>query len=69
MKKHYYVNSVSQPNGDHEVHCEGCYWMPSITNRIYLGYFASSREALNAAKLRYPLADGCAFCCPDIHKH
>ena len=67
--KHYYVNSVPQPNGDHEVHCEGCLWMPSINNRIYLGYFASSKEALAAAKWRYSSADGCMHCCPEIHKH
>ena len=69
MFKHYYVNSVPQSNGDHEVHCEGCYWMPSSTNRVYLGYFASSKEALAAARRLYPSADGCAFCCPEIHKH
>lgn len=67
--KHYYVNSVPQPNGDHEVHCEGCLWMPSINNRIYLGCFASSKEALAAAKWRYSGADGCMYCCPEIHKH
>lgn len=69
MYKKYYVNAVPQTNGDHEVHCEGCYWLPSITNRIYLGSFWSSKEALAAARLRFPNADGCAYCCPEIHKH
>lgn len=68
MKK-FYVNSVPQWNGDHEVHCEGCSWMPSIIHRVYLGSFASSKEALAAATRIYPNADGCAYCCPEIHKH
>lgn len=59
----YYVNNDAQSNGDHEVHKEGCAWMPS--NRKYLGEFASCRPAVQEAKKTYSLADGCHWCCPE----
>jgi len=61
----YYLNNNAQPNGDHEVHKEGCTWMPG--NRTYLGDFASCHGAVAEAKRRQPRADGCATCCPDCH--
>lgn len=68
MKK-YYVNSdtSSNPRHDHEVHCEGCYWMPGADKRIYLGQFSSATEAVNAARVYYSNVDGCATCCPEAH--
>ena len=33
----YYVNDNAQPNGDHEVHREGCAWLPRLENRTALG--------------------------------
>lgn len=46
--KHYYVNkeTMGNPNYNHEVHAEGCVWMPSAVNRIYLGYFSSCSDAI-----------------------
>jgi hypothetical protein len=46
----YYVNNRQQDgNGyNHEVHKEGCYWMPS--NVTYLGEFYSDEDALTKAK-------------------
>ena len=63
----YYVNENAQVNGDHEVHRADCSWLPTAENRLYLGEFASSYEALMAAKRIYNSADGCAYCCPEIH--
>lgn len=37
----YYVNKNAQSNGDHEVHKQGCTWMPHEDNRIYLGNFSN----------------------------
>ena len=37
----YYVNTNAQENGDHEVHKEGCYWLPMPHNLIYLGNFST----------------------------
>ena len=67
MKQKYYVNKNRQDgNGyNHEVHKEGCAWMPS--NALYLGEFDSSEDALQAAKRTYPDADGCIHCCPEIN--
>ena len=63
----FYVNKNAQPNGDHEVHRATCAWLPAVENRLYLGEFSSSYEALIAAKRFYNRVDGCAFCCPEIH--
>ena len=30
---HYYVNPNPQPNGDYEVHLQGCYWLSLILAR------------------------------------
>lgn len=67
--KRYYVNlnSSGNPNHDHEVHCEGCYWLPSAENRIYLGLFSSGVAAVQAAKAYFSNVDGCALCCPESH--
>ena len=50
--KHYYVNkeTTGNPNYNHEVHTEGCVWMPSAVNRIYLGYFSSCSAAVKKTK-------------------
>ena len=65
----YYVNKNAQANGDHEVHRPTCIWLPNEANRIYLGSFATSQEALRAARSYYSQVDGCAYCCPEIHHH
>lgn len=67
MSMCFYVNSNAQPNGDHEVHRSGCSWLPSAENRVYLGCFSTSREAVNAAREYYRQVDGCCFCCPESH--
>ena len=39
MAHHYYVNDNAQPNGDHEVHKDGCNWLLRARSKTYLGYF------------------------------
>ena len=46
----YYVNKNAQDNGDHEVHKEGCSYMPSEENKKYLGEFTNCHDAVEAAK-------------------
>ena len=58
MSIYFYVNSNAQPNGDHEVHRSDCSWLPSAENRVYLGCFSTSREAVNAARKYYRQVDG-----------
>ena len=70
MYHYYYVNKLTtgNPNFNHEVHKSNCYYLPSESNREYLGYFNSCAEAIQTAKRRYFNVDGCAVCCPECHK-
>jgi hypothetical protein len=64
----YCVNRNNEnPNGDHEVHKEGCVWWPNPENRIDLGEHSSCHSAVVLAKPYYANADGCATCSPDCH--
>ena len=64
---HYYVNKNAQSNGDHEVHKDGCSWLPDVQNRIHLGYFASCHDAVRKACDHYSQVNGCYFCSNDCH--
>jgi hypothetical protein len=61
----YYVNNNAQANGDHEVHVEGCSWMPS--DKKYLGDFSSCQEAVKEAKKTYSKSNGCYHCSNACH--
>lgn len=65
--KAYYVNKQAQANGDHEVHHEGCLYLPFPGNRIDLGNYSSCHEAVKEAKKTYPQSNGCFYCCRDCH--
>jgi hypothetical protein len=58
----YYVNKNAQANRDHEVHREGCTFMPAPKNRAFLGNFDSCRDAVRKAKGSYAQANGCYYC-------
>lgn len=63
----YYVNKNEQPNGDHEVHRDGCTWMPAVANRIHLGVFNNCHDAVREAQKYYEQVNGCATCSPLCH--
>jgi len=63
----FYVNKNAQQNGDHEVHRATCSWLPDAENRLYLGDFVTSQEAVREARKYYNRVDGCAYCCPGSH--
>ena len=63
----YYVNKNAQDTGEHEVHCEGCQWMPLAKNLIYLGNFSSCKAAIDEAKKYYTNVDGCMHCSLTCH--
>jgi hypothetical protein len=63
----FYVNKNAQANGDHEVHQEGCYYMPLPENRIYLGEFYHCSSAVREAKKYYTQVNGCVYCAKDCH--
>lgn len=55
----------AQPNGDHEVHAEGCTYMPSA--KKYLGLFSTCHGAVTEAKKNYSKSNGCKTCCNECH--
>lgn len=57
---HYFVNTLAQANGDHEVHKVGCYHMPG--NRKYLGQFPTCAGAVVKARKYYAQVNGCKHC-------
>ena len=63
----YYVNKNEQSNGDHEVHKEGCSYMPESQNRIYLGEFSTCSAAVSAARKHYTNVNGCYYCSYACH--
>jgi hypothetical protein len=63
----YYVNKNAQPNGDHEVHRDGCSFMPHPSNRIYLGIFGNCHDAVREARRYFTQVNGCAFCSMACH--
>ena len=68
--KNYYFNDNTDTNGYHEVHAESCYFLPSISNRTYIGCYSNCSDAIRDAKSKYPYKsfDGCYFCCHECHK-
>ena len=65
--EHYYVNKRAQANGDHEVHKDGCSFMPDALNRLYLGLFSNCHGAVAKAKQTYPQSNGCYYCSKACH--
>lgn len=63
----YYVNTIAQRNGDHEVHRDPCSWMPGQANRISLGSFDNCQDAVSAAKTHYTQVNGCVYCSLACH--
>jgi hypothetical protein len=64
---HYYVNNRAQENRDHEVHKEGCIYLPVITDKLYLGMHINCQEAVKEALKFYKRSNGCKTCCPECH--
>ncbi len=63
----YYVNRNAQPNGDHEVHKEGCVFMPEESNRLYLGEYFTCPPAVQKAQQYYSQTNGCYYCSSACH--
>jgi hypothetical protein len=60
----YYLNGRAQSNGDHEVHKEGCVYMPLPENRVLIGNFNNCKDAVEEAKRKYDgiKINGCFYC-------
>ncbi|MCK5129126.1 MAG: hypothetical protein KAQ68_04700 [Clostridiales bacterium] len=65
----FYINpdTTQNPNGNNEVHREGCHKLPF--GAILLGRYNKCSEAVEAAKeAGWTKADGCVHCCKSAHE-
>lgn len=63
----FYVNQNQQSSGEHEVHMEGCDFMPFEKNLLELGGHSSCSSAIEKARETYDQVNGCRHCTPDCH--
>lgn len=64
MPNFYYLNEEPQPSGVHEIHADGCKFLP--LKKVYLGYFSNSEEATRNAKQFYKYISVCEHCNIDV---
>jgi len=66
---YFIINQNADENGRNEIHnFFVCEHLPASHNRITLGWFTSEYEALQYARCNgFPNADGCYYCCNNIH--
>lgn len=68
------TNPYSNPNHNYEIHTvqHADQLHIPLYNRKYLGAFSNDQQALAVARALPspygPNADGCAYCCPSIHR-
>jgi hypothetical protein len=60
----YYIDKTPESSGERLVHRGGCRHCPR--SAIYLGSFASRREALVKARRYYICVAGCKRCCGEL---
>ena len=65
----YYVNNnrTRNPWLNHEVHTQQHAGELGITDKTCLGVFTNEIRAVDAAKMIFDDANGCAVCCPLAH--
>lgn len=64
MNHYYYVDKNHSYHDHHVVHTSGCKYLPRIKDRMFLGTFYTTSDALQQARKYYPNAFGCNDCCP-----
>lgn len=62
----FYVEKRPDETGEHLVHREGCRKLPGPFQRISVGRFHSTREAMVAAREQYVELSACAVCSPEL---
>ena len=67
MMYRYYANKNPQSDGVHEVHREGCSYMPSSQNQHYLGMYSNCHDAVEKASTYFSIVDGCFYCSRECH--
>ncbi len=66
MKK-FYVSKDAEMDCGHEVHREGCMYLPPPERILYLGKLACAFSAVSEARKLYRKTDGCLHCTPECH--
>lgn len=64
--KFFYLSSVANSEGSHEVHHRDCELIPDSLNRDYLGPFNNGLEAIRKAEKMNPKVSLCEVCCKII---
>lgn len=60
----YYVDTLIDEFGGHQVHNVRCLHLPKVRQRLFLGDFAHSTSALCVAQQYFfPNAKACLHCC------
>lgn len=62
MAAKFFVVIRPQVNDNHAVHKEGCPFLPDDKKRIYLGVFASAKDAVKESHRHFNKTNGCIFC-------
>ena len=62
----FYVEKAADEVGEHLVHREGCACLPGPFQRVAVGNFHSTREAMVAARDQYAELIACASCSPEL---
>ncbi|SFK59058.1 hypothetical protein SAMN04487936_12021 [Halobacillus dabanensis] len=63
----YFVNQNQQVEGQHEIHVEGCEFLPFEKNLLELGGHTDCSSAIGVARSTFEEVNGCKHCCPDCH--
>ena len=61
----YYVTKEMDTHGKHEVHREGCPYLPAPEACEHLGRLLSSFSAVAVARKLYDKINGCLHCTPE----
>jgi hypothetical protein len=64
----YIVNTQTGDRNEHEVHVVTCAHKPEPRHQRALGEHTSCHTAVAQAKVTYPTADGCGYCCRPCHR-
>ncbi|MCO4321222.1 hypothetical protein [Aliidiomarina quisquiliarum] len=68
----FIINKKQQASGDYEIHnrTTGCAHLPEQENQVNLGYYPGCKEAVEAAKSKWPgkVIIGCYYCANSCHE-
>lgn len=63
MSEIFYVGILVDKENEHELHRASCEKCPNQKDRIFLGRFENSKDAMKKAKEHYEKVHSCDICC------